>query len=100
MGVPGTPKKGRRLGGDAAHQKAMFGNLVASLIAAEALEDGMRLSGAIWPAPACSGRRRDSAISRARTSSLARTRTVLPSMAHTYGGRWVTTASCGSRGGR
>jgi large subunit ribosomal protein L17 len=32
-----TPRKGRRLGGDAAHQKAMMGNLVASLIAAEAL---------------------------------------------------------------
>jgi large subunit ribosomal protein L17 len=37
MGTPGTPRKGRRLGGDAAHQKAMLGNLVASLIAAEAL---------------------------------------------------------------
>ena len=35
--MPGTPKKGRRFGGDAAHQKAMMGNLVASLIAAEAL---------------------------------------------------------------
>jgi large subunit ribosomal protein L17 len=35
--VPATPKKGRRFGGDAAHQKAMMGNLVASLIAAEAL---------------------------------------------------------------
>ena len=33
----GTPKKGRRFGGDAAHQKAMFGNLVASLIAAEGI---------------------------------------------------------------
>ena len=33
----GTPRKGRRLGGDAAHQKAMVGNLVASLIAAESL---------------------------------------------------------------
>ena len=33
----GAPKKGRRFGGDAAHQKAMMGNLVASLIAAEAL---------------------------------------------------------------
>ena len=32
-----TPKKGHRLGSDASHQKAMFGNLVASLIAAEAL---------------------------------------------------------------
>ena len=35
--MPGIPKKGRRFGGDAAHQKAMLGNLVASLIAAEAL---------------------------------------------------------------
>jgi len=33
----GTPKRGRRFGGDAAHQKAMMGNLVASLIAAESL---------------------------------------------------------------
>ena len=32
-----APKKGRRFGGDAAHQKAMMGNLVASLIAAEAI---------------------------------------------------------------
>ena len=33
----GTPAKGRRFGGSASHQKAMFGNLVASLIAAEAI---------------------------------------------------------------
>ncbi|MCU1486054.1 MAG: ribosomal protein [Actinomycetia bacterium] len=33
----GTPTKGKRFGGSAAHQKAMFGNLVASLIAAEAI---------------------------------------------------------------
>jgi large subunit ribosomal protein L17 len=33
----GTPKKGHRLGSDAAHQRAMLGNLVASLIAAESL---------------------------------------------------------------
>ena len=32
-----TPKRGRRFGGDAAHQKAMLGNLVASLIAAESI---------------------------------------------------------------
>lgn len=32
-----TPRKARRFGGDAAHQKAMMGNLVASLIAAEYL---------------------------------------------------------------
>jgi large subunit ribosomal protein L17 len=35
--MPGTPKKGRRFGGDAAHQKAMMANLVASLIASGAL---------------------------------------------------------------
>jgi large subunit ribosomal protein L17 len=35
--MPGTPRKGARLGKDAAHQKAMLGNLVASLIAAEAI---------------------------------------------------------------
>src|ERR671916_686936 len=33
----GTPRRGQRFGGDAAHQKAMMGNLVASLIAAEAI---------------------------------------------------------------
>ena len=33
----GTPKRGARLGSDAAHEKAMLGNLVASLVAAEAL---------------------------------------------------------------
>ena len=36
-GVPARPKKGPRFGGDAAHQKAMLGNLVASLIAAESI---------------------------------------------------------------
>ena len=36
-GVPARPKKGPRFGADAAHQKAMMGNLVASLIAAEAI---------------------------------------------------------------
>jgi large subunit ribosomal protein L17 len=35
--MPATPKRGQRFGGDAAHQKAMMGNLVASLIAAEAI---------------------------------------------------------------
>lgn len=33
-----TPKKGPRLGGDSAHQKAMVGNLFASLIASGYLE--------------------------------------------------------------
>jgi large subunit ribosomal protein L17 len=35
--MPARPKKGRRFGGDAAHQKAMMANLVASLIAAEGI---------------------------------------------------------------
>ena len=35
--MQGTPTRGRRLGGTSAHQKAMLGNLVASLIAAESL---------------------------------------------------------------
>lgn len=35
--MPATPKKGRRFGGDAAHQKAMMANLVASLIASGSL---------------------------------------------------------------
>ncbi len=32
-----TPKRGRRMGGSASHQKSMVGNLVASLIAAESI---------------------------------------------------------------
>ena len=35
--LPGRPKRGRRFGGDAEHQKAMIANMVASLIAAEAI---------------------------------------------------------------
>ncbi len=35
--MPATPKKGRRFGGDAAHQRLMMANLAASLFAAEAV---------------------------------------------------------------
>ena len=35
--MPATPKKGRRFGGSSAHHKSMMANLVASLIAAEAI---------------------------------------------------------------
>jgi large subunit ribosomal protein L17 len=35
--MPATPKRGRRFGGDAAHQRLMMANLVASLIAAEGI---------------------------------------------------------------
>lgn len=33
----GTPRRGRRFGGSSAHQKSMMANLVASLVAAEAI---------------------------------------------------------------
>jgi large subunit ribosomal protein L17 len=39
--MPAAPKKGPRFGGDAAHQKAMMGNLIASLIAADANQSGL-----------------------------------------------------------
>ena len=35
--MPGTPKKGRRFGGDAKHQRAILANLAASLFAAESI---------------------------------------------------------------
>ncbi len=35
--MPATPRKGRRFGGSAAHQRLMFANLAASLFAAEAI---------------------------------------------------------------
>lgn len=35
--MPATPKKGRRFGGDAQHQRLMMANLVASLVAAEGI---------------------------------------------------------------
>jgi len=35
--MPATPKKGRRFGGNAAHQRLLLANLVSSLIAAEAI---------------------------------------------------------------
>jgi large subunit ribosomal protein L17 len=47
--MQGTPTKGARLGGDAAHQKAMLGNLVASLIAAEAITTTVTKAKALRP---------------------------------------------------
>ncbi len=35
--MPATPKRGRRFGGSASHQRLMMANLVASLVAAEAI---------------------------------------------------------------
>jgi large subunit ribosomal protein L17 len=36
--MPATPRRSRRFGGNAAHQRLMMANLAASLIAAEAIE--------------------------------------------------------------
>lgn len=36
--MPGRPRKSRRLGGSAAHQRLMLANLVASLVAAESIQ--------------------------------------------------------------
>ena len=35
--MPATPRRGRRFGGDAQHQRMMMANLVASLVAAEGI---------------------------------------------------------------
>jgi large subunit ribosomal protein L17 len=35
--MQGTPRKGRRIGGSAAHQRLIMANLVASLVAAEGI---------------------------------------------------------------
>jgi large subunit ribosomal protein L17 len=47
--MPAAPKKGPRLGGDAAHQKAMLGNLFASLVAAEGLVTTVTKAKALRP---------------------------------------------------
>jgi large subunit ribosomal protein L17 len=68
--VPGAPKKGRRFGGSASHQKAMFGNLVASLIAAEALVTTEAKAKALRPIM-------EKCITKARKGGLHRHRQVL-----------------------
>jgi len=35
--MPATPRRGRRFGGDAQHQRLMMANMVASLVAAEGI---------------------------------------------------------------
>ncbi len=66
----GTPKKGRRFGGDAAHQKAMMGNLVASLIAAEYLVTTEAKAKALRPVA-------EKVITAARKGGVARQRNVV-----------------------
>ncbi len=66
----GTPKKGRRFGGSAAHQKAMMGNLVASLIAAEYLVTTEAKAKALRPVA-------EKVITAAAKGGLARQRNVI-----------------------
>jgi large subunit ribosomal protein L17 len=47
--IPGRPRKGRRFGGDSAHQKAIMGNLVASLISAEGITTTQAKAKALRP---------------------------------------------------
>jgi large subunit ribosomal protein L17 len=68
--MPGAPKKGRRFGGDAAHQKAMMGNLVASLVAAEALVTTEAKAKALRPVA-------EKVISKARKGGVHRQRQVV-----------------------
>ena len=68
--MPGTPRKGRRLGGDAEHQKAMLGNLVASLIAAEALVTTEAKAKALRPVA-------ERVITKAKKGGVARQREVV-----------------------
>lgn len=68
--MPGTPKKGRRFGGDAAHQKAMMGNLVASLIAAEGIVTTEAKAKALRPVA-------EKVITKAKKGGVARHRDVV-----------------------
>ena len=47
--MPATPKRGRRFGGSAQHQRLMMANLVASLVAAEAIVTTEAKSKALRP---------------------------------------------------
>ena len=66
----GTPRKGRRFGGSAAHQKSMMANLVASLIAAEAITTTEAKAKAVRPIA-------ENVITRARKGGLHNHRQVV-----------------------
>ena len=65
-----TPKRGRRMGGSSAHQKAMLGNLVASLIAAESLVTTEARAKALRPVA-------EKCVTAARSGGLANHRNVV-----------------------
>jgi large subunit ribosomal protein L17 len=71
--MPGTPRKGRRFGGSASHQKAMMGNMAASLFAAEAIVTTEAKAKALRPIA-------EKLITKARKGGLHRHRQVMSFM--------------------
>ena len=91
----GTPKKGRRLGGDAAHQRAMLGNLVASLIAAESLVTTETKAKAMRPVV-------EKCVTAARKGGVHQQRRVVALMGPRHGAQTLRgdrSALCGQAGG-
>jgi large subunit ribosomal protein L17 len=68
--TPGTPRKGRRFGGSSAHQRLMFANLVASLVAAEGIVTTEAKAKALRPVA-------EKVITKAKKGGLHRQRQVL-----------------------
>src|SRR5205814_7464139 len=68
--MPARPRKSRRFGGDAAHQRLMMANLVASLIAAEAIVTTEAKAKALRPVA-------EKVITKAKKGGLARHRQIL-----------------------
>ena len=67
--MPATPRRSRRFGGDAAHQRLMMANLVASLIAAEAIVTTEAKAKALRPVA-------EKLITKAKKGGLHRTRDI------------------------
>ncbi len=71
--MPATPRKSRRFGGDAAHQRLMMANLVASLVAAEAITTTEAKAKAVRPIA-------EKLITKARKGGLHRYRDALSTL--------------------
>ena len=71
--MPGTPRKGRRFGGSATHQRLMMANMAASLFAAEAIVTTEAKAKALRPVA-------EKLITKARKGGLHRHRRVVSFM--------------------
>ncbi len=67
--MPATPRRSRRFGGDAAHQRLMMANMAASLIAAEAIVTTEAKAKALRPVA-------EKLITKAKKGGLHRTRDI------------------------